>query len=58
MADTKYVPTLAVIPARFAPGVQARNRETLEQWHIQMVLEDRAEFAGAPLHLLEPEGSA
>ena len=56
MADTKYVTTPAVIPARFAPEIQARNRETLENYYIQTVLEDRAESAGAPLHLLEAEG--
>jgi hypothetical protein len=43
---------------RFATTVQERNRETLKEYHVQMVLEDRAEFATYPLWLVEPEGSA
>ena len=58
MVDTKSHRTFDATPARFVQDVQARNRETLEKWHIQMVLEDRAEFASYPLWLLETEGSA
>lgn len=46
------------IVSRFDGDIQARNRQTLEEYYLQMVLEDRAEFATYPLWLVEPEGSA
>jgi hypothetical protein len=58
MANVKYRKTIAVMPTRFVEGVQARNREILEIYLLQMVMKDRAEMAPAPLWLLEPEGSA
>ncbi len=58
MVDTKSYQTFDANRTRFALEIQARNRKALREWYIQMVLEDRAESVSAPLHLLEPEGSA
>jgi hypothetical protein len=46
---------------RFEPdaqAIQARNRQTLKNYWLQMVMEDRAESAPYPLWLVEAEGNA
>ncbi len=53
MSDRKQnEPLIDATPARFVAGTQARNPETLEEFWMQMVLEDRADCAVPPAHLL------
>jgi hypothetical protein len=57
MQYTKQPKPITAHNPRFGGHRQARLRETaLEIWHLQMVLDDRAETAGPPAGLLREAG--
>ena len=53
MSDIDRVPCNIL---RFPVPAQQRNRETLNDWYVRMVLEDRAEHAMPPLELIPVAG--